>query len=435
MHGPQLRDCEMQPSRREALAALIVGLSAACVPGVAWGAAPGWSAPGEFERQDFIWLSWKEEGFLGSAPFSDVATDIMRAITPAVKVRLLYTNEQPPYSFGSYRAKTLPRADAEARIREKLRRAGVDVGRVELIFYPKVFGAIQDPGPFFLRNAVGALAIADYRYEHPDPRSEAMDRVIAAGLGLPTVSSRLISEGGGRQSNGQGTLLLVKSVERARNPDWTLGAIEREHLRVHGAKKVIWLEQGPADEEWGRLEDGRYGIGTGGHVDVFARFADRSTVLLAEVTPAQRDAHPIAAKTFARMKRNREILLNSTDQDGRPLRVLPVPVPDPIIAAYDYDAMTAGEKTWFEGAKPGERVEFYLPAGYLNFIIANDVIVTARLHRPGRGDSYARSDATARVALQQAFPGRSVVEVGVEPLLHDGAGLHCHSRNQPRASA
>jgi agmatine deiminase len=97
--------------------------------------------------------------------------------------------------------------------------------------------------------------------------------------------------------------------------------------------------------------------------------------------------------------------------------------------------MTAEEKGWFEGAKPGERLEFHLPAGYLNFIIANGVVVAAKLHEKGREERYAASDEAARAALERAFPGRHVVQVGNTPLLHDGAGLHCHSRNQPGAAA
>jgi agmatine deiminase len=421
----------MRFSRRTALQMLSSTVAAPFLPGSAAAAPPRWSAPGEFEPQEYIWLSWKEQGFLGSAPFSSVATEMMRILTPEVKVRLLYSNERPPYSFGKYRARTVAPDKAAADIRAKLARAGIDVSRVELVFYPKSFGAIQDPGPFFLRSSDGRLALADYRYDHPDPRSEAMDRALAVQLGLPTVSSKLVSEGGGRQSNGRGTLLLVKTVELARNPGWTLNAIEREHLRVHGAKKAIWLEQGPADEEWGRLKDGRYGIGTGGHVDVFARFADPSTVLLAEVSPAQRDAHPIAAETYARMERNRDILLKATDQDGSRLRVVTVPVPDPLTATYSYNEMTAEEKAWFEGAREGEQIEFYLPAGYLNFIIANGVVLTAKLGGNGRPQSFSAADRLANKALSAAFPNRKVVQIDVEPLLRDGAGLHCHSRNQP----
>lgn len=388
-------------------------------------------APGEFEPQEYIWLSWRDEGFLGSAPFADVAADVMKVITPYVKIRLMFSDEQPPYT----ERRRLPREEAEQLVRGKLKAKGIDLSRVELFFHPQPYGAVQDPGPFFLRTEKAGLALADYGFDHPDPRTEAMDRMIATKLGLPTISSKLVSEGGARQLNGRGTLLLVKSVELARNPTLSLAQIEAEHRRVHGASNVIWLEKGPADEEWGRLQDGRWGIGTGGHVDVFARFADASTILLAEVSQAQRDRYPIMAETYRRMEKNYAILRAAKDQDGKPFRILRVPMPDPMTASADYDSMSPYDRLFFDGAKPGERIEYYLPAGYLNFIIANGVVVNARLWEEGRPVKLRETDRLARQALERAFPGRKIVEVGVTPLIHDGGGLHCHSRNQPFALA
>ena len=389
-------------------------------------------APGEFEPQEYIWLSWRDESFLGQAPFADVAVDIMKVITPFVKVRLMYSDEQPPYTI----KRRLPRAQAERVVRARLEVRGVDLSRVELFYHPQPSGAIQDPGPFFLRTKAGGLAIADYRYGvHPDPRVESMDRVIAADLGVPTIRSELISEGGARQSNGRGTLLLVEAVERDRNPKLTLSQIEAEHARVHGTPNVIWLDKGPADEEWGKLKDGRWGIGTGGHVDVFARFADASTILLAQVSEAQRRAYPIMAETHRRMEKNFAILRAAKDQDGKPFRILRIPMPDPMTASVNYDTISPYERMFFDGAKPGERIVYYLPAGYLNFIIANGVVVTARLWEKGRPLKLRETDELAKRALERAFPGRRIEQVGVTPLIHDGGGLHCHSRNQPFASA
>lgn len=387
-------------------------------------------APGEFEPQEYIWLSWRDEGFLGTAPFADVAADVMKVVTPYVKVRLMYSDEQPPYTS----KRRLPRAEAEQVVRRKLTAKGIDLSRVELFFHPQPYGAIQDPGPFFLRTKAGGLALADYRFDHPDPRTEAMDRVIAASLGVPTIRSELVSEGGGRQSNGRGTLLLVEAVERARNPKLALAQIEAEHARVHGTPNVIWLNKGPADEEWGKLKDGRWGIGTGGHVDVFARFADASTILLAQVSQTQRRKYPIMAETHRRMEKNYAILRAAKDQDGKPFRILRVPMPDPMTATVKYDSISPYERLFFEGAKPGERIVYYLPAGYLNFIIANEVVVTARLWEKGRPLKLRETDELAKRALERAFPGRKIVQVGVTPLIHDGGGLHCHSRNQPFAS-
>ena len=395
-------------------------------------AAPRIGAPGEFEPQEYIWLSWRDERFLGQAPFADVAVDVMKEITPFVKVRLMYSDEQPPYTI----KRRLPLAQAEQVVRARLKAKGVDLSRVELFYHSQPSGAIQDPGPFFLRTTAGGLAIADYRFGvHPDPRVEAMDRVIAASLGLPTIRSELISEGGARQSNGRGTLLLVEAVERDRNPKFTRAQIEAEHARVHGTPNVIWLDKGPADEEWGRLKDGRWGIGTGGHVDVFARFADASTILLAQVSGAQRRAYPIMAETHRRMEKNFAILRAAKDQDGKPFRILRVPMPDPMTASVNYDTISPYERMFFEGTKPGERIDYYLPAGYLNFIIANGVVVTARLWEKGRPLKLRETDALAKRALERAFPGRKIAQVGVTPLIHDGGGLHCHSRNQPFASA
>lgn len=390
-------------------------------------------APSEFEPQEYIWLTWVERGWLGGAPFSDVSLEVIRAITPEVRVRLLFsslTTEDPSY-FGPHR---LSPAEAEERLRGRLVREGIDLSRVELIYHPQPVGAIQDPGPFFLRSSSGALAIADYGIDLPFPEIEALDRDIAARLGLPTVRSNVVSEGGGRQVNGRGTLLLVESVELPRNPTMSRDEIEREHRRVHGATNVIWLKQGPAEEVFGRVGDNRWGIGTGGHVDVFARFADERTILLAQVDDEQRDASPIARETHRRMEENFRILSAARDESGRPFRILRVPVPDLMTAVISYDSLSPIERSWFEGAKPGEDIEFYLPGGYLNFIIANGVVVTARYWREGMPESQRVKDQLAREALEHAFPGRRIVQVDALALNYDGGGLHCYSRNQPFAA-
>lgn len=391
---------------------------------------PAYVAPSEFEEQEYIWLSWVERGWLGGPAFSDVTLEVLRVIVPHVRVRLLFSSLAPddPSYFASHRRSP---AEAEERLRGRLRQEGIDLSRVELIYNRMPVGAIQDPGPYFLRGSNGGLAIADYRYEHPAPAIEALDRALAEQLRLPTVASPIVSEGGGRQVNGRGTLLLVESVELARNPKLSRDEIEREHRRVLGATHVIWLKQGPADEEWGQLSDSRWGIGTGGHVDVFARFADERTILLAQVSEAQRAAHPIAAETYRRMEENRRILASAHDQDGKPFRILRVPIPDPATASVAYDTLSPDEQSWFEGAKPGEHIEFYLPRGYLNFIIANDIIVTARYWHDGLPESLKQADLKAAGILATAFPDRRIVQVDALALNYDGGGLHCYSRNQP----
>ncbi len=356
--------------------------------------------------------------------------ELMRVLTPHVKVRLLFTR-WPGYVERAAGQAPLSAAAAEARLAARLAAEGLDLGRIELLYTDTSYGAIQDPGPFFLRRPDGELALADFDFEHPDPAAEGIDRDLARRLRLPIVPSSLVSEGGARQSNGRGTLLLVESVEFDRNPGWTREAIEAEHLRVHGARKVVWLKHGPREEDWGRLEDGRWGIGTGGHVDEFARFADERTILLAEVPEGERDANPVQRATSARLEENFAILSGATDQDGRPFRIVRVPVPEQETRRVRYDDLGPIERFWFQGAQPGDEIEFYLPASYLNLIIANGVVVTARMWRPGLPKSVRERDEQARAALAAAFPGRQIVQLDARAMLHDGAGLHCWSRNQP----
>lgn len=83
---------------------------------------------------------------------------------------------------------------------------------------------------------------------------------------MPTVRSDVVSDGGNRQSNGRGTLMIGEAFARRMNPEMSRDALEREHRRVHGATKVLWLRHGPREEDVGRFEDGRLGIGTGGHL-------------------------------------------------------------------------------------------------------------------------------------------------------------------------
>ena len=61
-------------SRRQSLQSFLSAAALAASSGsTAWAGTAEpliLSAPGEFEPQDYIWLSWVERGFLGSAPFS-----------------------------------------------------------------------------------------------------------------------------------------------------------------------------------------------------------------------------------------------------------------------------------------------------------------------------------------------------------------------------
>ncbi len=403
--------------------AFFAGLVVLLVYGCKVPPAPGTSyyIPAEFEKQDAIWLSWKEKGFLGGEPFYTTILEAVKEIHKTTPVTILYGPE-PGFT----------REQMQQKILAEFRTRGIDTSRIRLFFNEKSFGAIQDPGPIFLKDQDGDLAVADFRYVHPDPRSEHIDRNVAKQMNLPLVSSEMISEGGAWQTNGQGTMLLVEAVELDRNRSMTKKQIEKEYQRVLGVKKIIWLKKGLKDEEWGLLDDGRYGIGTGGHIDEFCRFVNHTTVLLTAIDPRDTVNNKIQRASYERMEENFAILARSRTFKGEPLKIIRLPAGPTMTKKVEYRSLGKEEKSWFENVS-SDSVEFYLTTGYMNFIIANDVVVTAKFWKEGLPEEIRHLDQEARNILQSAFPNRRIAQVDCLPLHHDGAGLHCHSRNQPQA--
>jgi len=214
-----------------------------------------------------------------------------------VKVKLFYG---PQLNF--------KKEQMQVRIYEELIRNDIYTSQIELFYNEQPFGAIQDPGPVFLRNNKGEMAIADFRYLHPDKRSEMIDKNVATAMNLPVISSPMVSEGGAWQTNGKGTILLVESVVLDRNKNMTKAKIEEEYRRVLGATKTIWFKKGTKEEEWGKLENGKYGIGTAGHIVEFCRFINDTTVLLAAVNERDTAGNEISIESFRRMEENFQIL-------------------------------------------------------------------------------------------------------------------------------
>lgn len=381
-----------------------------------------YTMPAEFDNQEYIWLSWSEKQFLGSDPFYLTTIEAVKAITPVCKVKLFWTDKDDYNKFLTANV-----------IYSKLLEQGIDTSRVELFHTDTGFEAMQDPGPIFLQNSDGSFALTNFKFRHPDKTVEDIDKDIANRLGLPTIDSEMISEGGAWQVNGKGTMLLVESVELDRNPKMSKEEIENEYRRVLGVTKIIWLKNGPKEEEWTKFDNGLYGIGTGGHIDEFCRFAGPNTVVLAEVDEAERNGNEIVKETHRRLEHNFAIIKASTDQQNQPINVIRIPTGPVMTKKVLYKNLNAEERSWFDNVT-SDSVEFYLTTGYMNFVVANGVVVTSRYWNEGLPEEIRQKDERAKHALEEAFPGRKVVQIDCIPIHHDGAGLHCHSRNEPKAS-
>jgi agmatine deiminase len=196
---------------------------------------------------------------------------------------------------------------------------------------------------------------------------------------------RIVLEGGSIDVNGRGTLLTTEecllSPVQARNPGLTREELEQvlgEHL---GITKVLWLGEGIVGDD------------THGHVDDLARFVDARTVVVCVEDDPLDD-------NFYRLRDNAKRLETMTDQDGQPLRVLPLRMPQPVVL-------------------DGQR----LPASYANFYVGNAAVLVPTFNDP--------NDRRALELLAGLFPSRKVVGVHALDLVWGLGTLHCMTQQEP----
>ena len=195
----------------------------------------------------------------------------------------------------------------------------------------------------------------------------------------------IVLEGGSIDVNGRGTLITTEecllSEVQQRNPGLSREHVEEMLADYLGIEKVIWLERGIAGDD------------THGHVDDITRFVGPRTVVTAYEPDPDDINHEPLSDNFRWLKK-------STDQSGKPLKVVKLPMPEPV---------------YFEGQR--------LPASYANFYIANKLVLV-----PTFGD---RNDRVALNTLAELFPEREVVGVYCRDFIWGLGALHCMTQQQP----
>lgn len=391
--------------------------------------------PGEFETQRALWMAWPTGEHCRGFPIEPLLVEIIRAVHRRVAVELLVQDE--------------PEA---RRVRDRLRREGVDGGAVTLRVIPHADVWMRDMGPIFLRGDRGGLRIAGFGFsrwgyetkDHPLARLDgAVPPRIASLLGIGIEPTPLIGEGGAREFNGAGVMIACEAVETQRNPDWSLRAIETEFRRVFGVSRVIWLARGVAEDDQtfdGPLPGDIYtSLATGGHTDEFVRFADSRTVLLAEVSAEEARRDPIAAMNRERLEESFRRLRAARDLEGRPFRILRAPLPDlrtQRMRRGDPVFHRIRELSFPDGRSIGEEevIRVAAAASYLNFQVTNGLVVTARYAGPGSSPTAREKEASAFATLREAFPGRELVALDAMAVNLGGGGIHCMLQQEPARS-
>ena len=339
--------------------------------------------PAEWSPHAATWIAWPHHepdwpGKLGSIPW--VYAEIARVLAMHERVEILCHDESV-------------RSDAQ----DVLAAHGVgDNVRLHIVPNDRVW--LRDSAPTFVRDERGAVQLMNWGFnawaKYPDfARDAEVGQEIARITGLPRVTpvrrdtgGRLVLEGGGIETNGEGVLLVTEewllSDVQVRNPGLRREDYERAFREQLGIRQTIWLGEGCVGDD------------THGHVDDIARFVAPDVVVLAyEEDPADDENHRRSVDNLRR--------LALAGAGSRALRVVKVPFPRAITMR-------------------GER----LPASYANFYIANGIVLV-----PTFND---RNDRVALDLLATLLPDRHVVGVHAVDLVWGLGTLHCLTQQQPR---
>jgi agmatine deiminase len=334
----------------------------------------GYRMPAEWETQDAIWLAWPHNPDTWPAArlgqVRQAYLEVIGALQRDQRVSLIVDD-----------------AEAEADVRAR----GADLSGVTFFHIPTRDTWIRDYGPTFVVHAeTGRVAMVKWTFnawggKYDDLRA---DDAVPAGmngvLSMPVFDAGIVLEGGSIDVNGAGAVLTTEQclLNPNRNPKLSRADLELYLRDYLGAPHVVWLAEGIVGDD------------TDGHVDDIARFADATTVLCArEVDPADEN-HAILEDNYERLR-------SATDQAGRRLRTVTLPMPDPVVG-------------------PDGR----LPASYANFYIGNRTVIV-----PIFGQ---RKDRTALDVVQSCFPRHRVVGVNCTAMVHGLGAVHCCSQQQPR---
>lgn len=286
----------------------------------------------------------------------------------------------------------ISRENETVGLQQRLIEAGIPPDRLWIYAAASDDVWTRDHGPITVFRD-GAPVLLDFRFNGwggkfcADRDNLITKKLHAAGAfeGCALESVDFVLEGGAIESDGIGTLLTTERCLLAptRNPDYDKSGIESRLKLMLGADRVLWLKHGDL-----------LGDDTDGHIDTLARFCSADTIAY-QACEDTSDPH------YALLTGMAQELAGLSRADGQPYRLIPLPLPAPILDA------------------DGRR----LPAGYANFLIVNGGVLVPTYDDP--------MDDIAIAQLREAFPDRTIVGVNCRALIHQYGSLHCTTMQIP----
>lgn len=351
--------------------------------------------PAEWEKHEAVWLAWPHD--FTTFPLGHIEKveerylEIIKLLSRSERVELLVLNSEMQEKV----SKLLAQNGANLRSPLKINFHVTDYADVWLRDYGPVFVIDQNSDEKKLAKKIIWIKWQYDAYSRKFPALLKDNQVfynLQEKIKAPMHESKMVLEGGSIEQNGAGTIITTEQclLNSGRNPNLNKKQIEENLKKFLGASKIIWLKQGLHNDH------------TDGHVDDIAKFVSPNTILCAWEENTNEENHPILKKNFRDLEK-------AVDQNGRPFKLIKLPVPH---LKYDQNKpFEAGHKA---------------PASYTNFYIGNMVVLVPIYNDP--------NDAKALKIIGSCFPNRQVVGIESRDLIYGGGAIHCMTREQPMYS-
>jgi len=337
--------------------------------------------PAEWEPQKSTWIAWphnKEDwpGKFNEIPW--VFSQIISVLSKTQLVNVLVKNKLEKKKAIFF-----------------LNISGVKIKNIKLIICKTDRAWTRDFLPIFLkdkkkRNILsnwGFNAWSKYRNYKNDNRAYLK---IKKSNNIKSINPKhkkkiIILEGGSIDVNGKGLILTTKqcllSKVQQRNKGFKINDYNQIFNKYFGASKVIWLNKGI------------FGDDTHGHIDDIARFISKDKIFIARENNKK-------DKNFSNLKENIKILKKFVRINEKKIKIIYLPMP-----------------------KPKYIDSIRVPASYLNFYIANKVVLVPTFNDP--------NDKAILKIFKKHFKTRKIVPINCSVLVWGFGTLHCMTQQEP----
>jgi len=338
----------------------------------------GYRLPAEWEPHASTWQAWPKNIETWPQHLAEVQStfiEMIKALSQHESVVLLIDDAC--------------RADLEQNPKYQT----IPTDRISLHQHPYNDSWIRDSGPIFITSESASPAILAHNFTfnawgnkyQPFDDDNRVPHLATDAFGIDTISHSFVLEGGSIDVNGRGTLITTEQclLHPNRNPHLDRQEIEAVLQRCLGVQRILWLGGGIEGDD------------TDGHVDDITRFTDDTTVITVRANNKNDPNYEPLEENYRRLKQ-------FGDQDGNPLTVVDIPLPDIHLTG------------------PFGRS----PASYANFLIANKQVLV-----PVYG---AANEASVLSIFRDLFPDRQVVPIDCVGLVCGLGSIHCITQQQPK---